>query len=67
MSTPSAKETIRAFVRVLRRKLEKGETVEVPGLGTFTVEHQPSEMKKDPEGENYMAPPQDVVHFDPEE
>lgn len=67
MSTPSAKETIHAFVRILREQLEKGETVEVPALGTFSVEHHPSEMKESPDGENYMAPPQDVVHFEPEQ
>lgn len=66
MSTPTAKDTIRAFVRVVRRKLENGETVEVPGLGTFSVEHHPSERKENPEGEDYMVPPRDVVQFDPE-
>lgn len=67
MSTPSAKETIAAFTRVVRQKLEQGETVEVPGLGTFEVEHQPSEMKENPDGEDYLAPPKDVVHFKPEQ
>jgi len=67
MSTPSAKETIAAFARILRQKLEEGETVEVPGLGTFTVEHHPSEMKESDDGETYMAPPRDAVHFDPEQ
>ena len=65
MSTPSAKETIAAFVRVVRQKLENGETVDVPGLGTFSVEHHPSQMKETPDGESYMAPPRDVVEFDP--
>lgn len=67
MSTPSAKETIEAFVRVVRQKLEHGETIEVPGLGTFMVEHQPSTLKENPDGENYMDPPKDVVHFEPEQ
>jgi nucleoid DNA-binding protein len=66
MSTPSAKEVIDAFARVMREKLENGETVEVPGLGTFSVEHQPSQMKEDADGERYMAPPRDVVSFDPD-
>jgi nucleoid DNA-binding protein len=67
MSTPSAKETIAAFVRVLRRRLENGETTEVPGFGTFSVEHQPSEITEGPDGEQQMAPPRDVVRFDPEQ
>ncbi|PSQ66986.1 MAG: hypothetical protein BRD25_01775, partial [Bacteroidetes bacterium QH_1_61_8] len=65
MSTPSAKDVINAFSRVMREKLENGETVEVPGLGTFSVEHRPSRMTEDADGESYMAPPRDVVTFDP--
>lgn len=67
MSTPSAKDVIHAFARVMREKLENGETVEVPGLGTFSIEHRPSQMKENDEGESYMAPPRDVVTFDPAE
>jgi len=67
MSPPSAQDTIDAFVRVLRRKLENGETIKVPELGTFSVEHRPSEKKKTPAGEDYMVPPRDVVHFEPEQ
>jgi len=51
----------------MREKLENGETVEVPGLGTFSVEHRPSRMTEDADGESYMAPPRDVVTFDPAE
>jgi nucleoid DNA-binding protein len=67
MSTPSAKGTIAGFVRVLRRQLKNGETVEVPGFGTFSVEHHPSEITEGPDGEQQMAPPRDVVRFDPEQ
>lgn len=67
MSTPSAQETIDAFVRVLRQKLEDGETVEVPGLGTFSVEHRPSHLRETPDGEEEMVPPRDEVVFHPEQ
>lgn len=67
MSTPSAKDVIHAFSRVMREKLENGETVEVPGLGTFSTEHRPSKMKEDADGESYMAPPRNIVTFDPAE
>lgn len=67
MSTPSAEDIIDAFVRIVRENLENKETTEVPGLGTFSVEHRPSEMKETSDGESYMAPPRDVVTFDPEE
>jgi nucleoid DNA-binding protein len=65
MSTPSAQDTIKAFVHVVRDQLEDGNTVEVPGLGTFSVEHHPSEKKESPDGDTYMAPPKDVVDFEP--
>ena len=67
MSTPSAKETIAAFARVLRRQLEQGESVDVPGLGTFSVEHQPSHRIEAPDGTEKMVPPRDVVRFTPEQ
>ncbi len=67
MSTPSAKDVIHAFARVMREKLENGETVEVPGLGTFSIEHRPSEVEEDADGDTRMAPPRDVVTFEPDE
>jgi len=67
MSTPSAQETIAAFVRILRRELEQGETVEVPGLGAFSVEHQPSHRTETPDGHERMVPPRDVIVFTPEQ
>jgi nucleoid DNA-binding protein len=66
MSTPSAKETIAAFARVLRRKLEQGEQIEVPGLGTFSVEHRPSHLTETPDGSEQMVPPRDEIVFTPE-
>jgi len=67
MSSPSPKKVIKAFSQIMREKLENGETVKVPGLGTFSVEHQPSQMKENPDGGSYMAPPRNVVSFDPEQ
>ncbi len=67
MSTPSAKEVIKAFAEIMREKLENGETVKVPGLGRFSIEHQPSQLKEDADGESYMAPPRNVVSFEPEQ
>lgn len=66
MTTPSAEDVIEAFTKVVREQLEQGKSVEVPTLGTFEVEHRPSEMKEDDTGERTMAPPRDVVTFDPE-
>ncbi|PSQ74037.1 MAG: hypothetical protein BRD39_02725 [Bacteroidetes bacterium QH_9_64_21] len=66
MSSPTAEEVIDAFVDILREQLEDGEAVEVPGLGTFSVEHRPSEVEES-EGERQLVPPRNVVVFDPEQ
>ena len=66
MSSPSADDVIKAFVSVVRDELVDGESLHIPDLGTFHVEHQPSEMRED-EGRGSMVPPRDVVQFAPEE
>lgn len=66
MSSPSTEEVIDAFVTVLREQLEQGETVEVPSLGTFSVEHRPTTVEKT-EGNRRLLPPRNVVVFEPEE
>jgi nucleoid DNA-binding protein len=66
MSSPSAKEIVSAFTTILRDQLKDGQTVEVPGLGTFSVEHQPSEVVEDEAGNRQMRPPRNSVTFDPD-
>ena len=65
MSSPSAEDVIDAFVDVIRGQLEEGNAVEVSSLGTFAVEHRPSEPTED-EGRR-LTPPRNVVVFDPEQ
>lgn len=66
MNSPSAEDVIEAFAQVVREQLEQGNSIEVPELGTFEVEHRPSQMKEDESGESYMAPPRDEITFQPE-
>lgn len=66
MSSPSAEEVIDAFIEVLREQLEKGESVEVPSLGTFAVEHRPSTVEQE-DGNRRLVPPRNVVVFEPEQ
>lgn len=66
MSSPSAEEVIDAFIDVLREQLEQGESVEVPSLGTFSVEHRPSEVEAEND-QRRLAPPRDEVVFEPEQ
>jgi len=66
MSSPSAEEVIDAFIDVIREQLEQGDPVEVPGLGTFSVEHRPSQVEEDNDRRR-LAPPRNEVVFEPEQ
>lgn len=66
MSSPSAEEVIDAFIHAIRDHLDRGDAVEVPTLGTFRVEHRPSETKEI-DGERQLIPPRNVVTFEPED
>lgn len=63
MSSASVEEILDAFADVLRHKLEKGETVKVPHLGTFSVEHERSKVVQENNARK-LLPPRDVVVFD---
>ena len=66
MGSASAEDVIDAVTDVIRDQLEEGHAVKVPSLGTFAVEHRPSEPTED-EGSRRLAPPRNVVVFDPEQ
>jgi DNA-binding response OmpR family regulator len=46
MASPSVDDVTRAFVRVVRRQLENGERVVLPGLGTFEPETPPTRTER---------------------
>ena len=56
-----------ALVEHIRQALERGESVHVPDLGTFSIEHRPSHVEKGPEGEQVMHPPRNTIVFTPDE
>jgi nucleoid DNA-binding protein len=62
MST-SLEEAIAAFVR---DKLRKKEAAELPGIGTFSVIHEPAADTADAKGKRGRKPPKDTIHFVPE-
>jgi nucleoid DNA-binding protein len=66
MSSLSAEDVIDAFVDVVRDRLETGDTVEVPSLGTFAVEHRQSEVEEEDDTRR-LTPPRNEVIFDPEQ
>lgn len=55
-----------ALAEIIRDLLAQGEPVHVPGLGTFQVEHLPSQLEEKPDGEFIIKPPRDTVAFSPE-
>ena len=46
--------------------LADGEEVHIPGLGTFRLQHEESEMEKKSEGRVLMKPPRDTIMFAPD-
>jgi nucleoid DNA-binding protein len=58
---PSPKELIDSVAELICDQLSEGTSVDVSGLGTFAVEHRPSE--RPPDGSR--TPPRDIVTFTP--
>ena len=52
-----------ALTEVIRKRLSEGQEARVPGLGTFRVHHQSSQVAEGGEGKIQVTPPCDVVVF----
>lgn len=59
-------EVVAALADSLRDALMRGESVQVPGLGTFSVRHHTSKAVQDEQGNLVMTPPRDEIIFTPE-
>lgn len=66
METPSQQDVAAALAKVVRRKLVRGESVTLPGLGTLDVRHERSTVEERASGETILQPPKDHVTFTPE-
>jgi len=66
MTAPLPDDALHAFGQIVRRTLKDGDPIHIPNLGTFDVEHTPSEMRRDEDGNIVMVPPQDRVSFTPD-
>jgi nucleoid DNA-binding protein len=58
-------DVLRAFGEVVRDRLMRRDAVDVPGLGTFGVQHHPSRVAENDDGMRLLQPPTDVVVFEP--
>ncbi|HET6567921.1 MAG TPA: HU family DNA-binding protein [Rhodothermales bacterium] len=63
MPTPSQEQVASALADVIGEVLRKGQDVRVPGLGTFRIHHQVSQVERSADGEIVMKPPKDVIAF----
>lgn len=55
-----------AIVAYVREQLRKKEPAELPGLGTFSVVHEPAADTVADKGKRSRKPPKDHVQFIPE-
>lgn len=65
METPSREDVATALAKVVRRQLVRGESVELPELGTLDVRHERSAVEEQDDGETILQPPKDHVIFTP--
>lgn len=61
MSDPSPEELVDAVASLIRDQLEQGASVDLPTLGTFSVEHHPSDLAED----GSRPPPRNAITFIP--
>lgn len=52
------------LAELLRERMTSGESLHIPGLGTFSVEHQLSSVEEQEGEQIVMAPPRDTVVFE---
>lgn len=67
MDTLSQQNVADALAKIVRRKLVRGETVELPDVGTLEVRHERSTVEERATGETVLQPPKDHVVFTPAE
>lgn len=60
-------DILKTFWDIFRESLLDGDFVEIPGLGTFKVQHMNSLKEIDQEtGHTILNPPKDFIEFTPE-
>lgn len=54
-----------ALTEVIRDALTRGEDLTIPGLGTFSIQHHPSQVVEDGPGKVVIRPPHNEIRFVP--
>lgn len=65
MESYSFEQVAKALAAVTRRRLVRGDAVELPGIGTLEVRHERSTVIERENGETMLQPPNDHVVFTP--
>ncbi len=66
MENPTPEQVAQALAELVQDALMRGESVEIPGLGTFYVNHRGSTTERLPDGRVVLHPPCDLPAFTPE-
>lgn len=66
MQPPPRDQVESTLADIVHEYLSRGESVHVPGLGTFAVRHRSSSIVSTDSGELHMSPPTDEITFTPE-
>ncbi|MEM1041709.1 MAG: HU family DNA-binding protein [Bacteroidota bacterium] len=61
-----SEDVLRAFSQAVREQLMNHRDVTVPGLGRFSVAHEPSRVVESEAGQRTLHPPVDAVAFESE-
>lgn len=65
-TSPPRDQVESALADFIKESLERGETADVPGLGTFEVRHENSSVQTSDDGELVMTPPRNKIVFTPD-
>ena len=60
------KKTEQEIIEIIAGSLKKHRGIYVKGLGTFSVQHQKQNQQQVKNGQVLLAPPTDVVFFNPD-
>ena len=65
MDSSQLQETTAQIIQLLKDAAARGEDLVIPGLGTFEIEHESSEMNRESGGRILMTPPRNQLRFSP--
>lgn len=62
-TSPPRDQVESVLAELIKESLERRESTQVPGLGTFSVRHQNAHVDRSEDGEARVLPPRDEIVF----